>query len=450
MGRFCILVLTAFLSLAGTACAAAEDDSRYTLSGDFSGSDQAYYSGVVVIFEPLPPIERARVAQQAHEQGVSLHSEEAAALFKGDHDSEYFLPFVMESIVHEVELVDGRFEVSGTLAGTESIRTLQWFVFEGKNKAGEDMGLMQMQRLILEPADLTFAYDDAFRAYTVRGGHYNELVINSWKLGEYREAMVEGLRILAEAHATDDYDERGALELQARDYFAKTPSMGNDALRKIASESDDIIARIMAMQNIEMKEKHFYDRVFAEIREAAPEHPWVTRELEGVELWKELQGKMPQQQQQIVAVSAQPQVGQPLRPFVARERDGKVFDLRAYLAESDSKYVLLEFWASWCGPCRVEIPHLKENYSRYHDRGFDIVSFSVDDDEEEWLIALEEEQMPWPNASDLLGVGAGVAEFYGIGGVPYSLLIDAETGEVLDVGIRGYELTLKLRELFDE
>ena len=58
MRRLCFLVLTTFLSLAGPACAAAEGDNRYTITGDFSGSDQAYYSGVVVIFEPLPPIER--------------------------------------------------------------------------------------------------------------------------------------------------------------------------------------------------------------------------------------------------------------------------------------------------------------------------------------------------------------------------------------------------------
>lgn len=89
---------------------------------------------------------------------------------------------------------------------------------------------------------------------------------------------------------------------------------------------------------------------------------------------------------------------------------------------------LIEFWASWCAPCRKMIPELKQLYGKYHEQGFEILSISLDDDRENWLRALEVEQMSWPQGSDLLGFGKEVplVKAFGIFGIPHSVLVDGE------------------------
>ena len=114
-------------------------------------------------------------------------------------------------------------------------------------------------------------------------------------------------------------------------------------------------------------------------------------------------------------------------------------------------YTLVELWASWCGPCRADIPHLKETYQRYHEKGFEMVSISIDDDMEAWQKAVKEEGMPWTQICGANGNGykKECMKLFGVNGVPSCVLIDKE-GRVISTNARGGWLNEKLATLFKE
>ena len=116
------------------------------------------------------------------------------------------------------------------------------------------------------------------------------------------------------------------------------------------------------------------------------------------------------------------------------------------LSEAKGKYTLLDFWASWCGPCLEENPVLKEIYGRYKDRGFTVVAVSLDNNKAAWLKAIEAGKIPWENVSDLRGDKNVVALMYGISGIPDNFLLD-EKGIIIARGLRGKALDDKLRQL---
>ncbi|OUN65105.1 MULTISPECIES: TlpA disulfide reductase family protein [Butyricimonas] len=117
------------------------------------------------------------------------------------------------------------------------------------------------------------------------------------------------------------------------------------------------------------------------------------------------------------------------------------------LSSFRGKYLLLVFWASWCAPCRGEIPHLKEIYEKYHADGLDILSVSVDNNRAAWEKALDESNMPWTQVSDLQGLKGEVPNLYNVQGVPALWLIDQE-GKIMVNNLRGERLDAKLKEIF--
>ncbi|MGZ3901382.1 MAG: TlpA family protein disulfide reductase, partial [Bacteroidia bacterium] len=103
------------------------------------------------------------------------------------------------------------------------------------------------------------------------------------------------------------------------------------------------------------------------------------------------------------------------------------------------KVVLIDFWASWCGPCRREMPNVVKAYSKYKDKGFEIYGVSLDQDKDRWIEAIKKDGITWPQVSDLKYWECEAAKIYGVQGIPFTVLLDKE-GKIIAKGLRGAEL----------
>jgi peroxiredoxin len=135
-------------------------------------------------------------------------------------------------------------------------------------------------------------------------------------------------------------------------------------------------------------------------------------------------------------------VGKPMMDFTQTDADGKNVSLTSF----NGKYVLVDFWASWCGPCRAENPNVIKAYSKFKDKGFDVLAVSLDDKKEKWLAAVQADNLPWTHVSDLKGWKNAAAELYGIRAIPQNLLIDPQ-GKIVARNLRGDALEKKLEEM---
>ena len=142
-------------------------------------------------------------------------------------------------------------------------------------------------------------------------------------------------------------------------------------------------------------------------------------------------------------------VGQPYIDVVQPDADGKEVSLKSVVENPATKYVLLDFWASWCGPCMGEVPHLKQTYDKFHKKGFEIYGVSFDRDRDKWLAAVKDNGMDWIHVSELQQFDNQAAKDYAVQGIPSNFLIDAQ-GVIVAKNLRGEDLCSKVAELLAE
>ena len=137
--------------------------------------------------------------------------------------------------------------------------------------------------------------------------------------------------------------------------------------------------------------------------------------------------------------------GSQLAPEISLNNpDGKEIKLSSLRGQ----FVLIDFWASWCAPCRKELPNVVRLYNQYKSKGFTVYSVSLDKDISAWKKAIQDDNLSWPNhVSDLLGWESELPTLYGFQGIPHTVLIDKE-GKIIESGLRGESLEQKLKELF--
>jgi thiol-disulfide isomerase/thioredoxin len=130
--------------------------------------------------------------------------------------------------------------------------------------------------------------------------------------------------------------------------------------------------------------------------------------------------------------------------FSQPKADGKLLKL----SDLKGKVVLIDFWASWCGPCRKENPNVVKLYQKYADKGFTILSVSLDKDKNAWLEAIKRDNLTWPNhVSDLKAWSNDAAQQYKVTGIPFTVLVDKD-GKIIQKNLRGADLENALKSIF--
>jgi len=157
-------------------------------------------------------------------------------------------------------------------------------------------------------------------------------------------------------------------------------------------------------------------------------------------LYIKMQNVQPQAQQQ--QPGAKPAVGDMAPDISMNDVDDKPFSL----SQLKGKYVLIDFWASWCGPCREENPNVVTAYNGFKDKNFTVLGVSLDKNKQAWIDAIKEDKLNWKHISDLQYWGSAAVPLYGLDGIPFNVLIDPQ-GKIIATDLRGNALQNKLAEI---
>jgi peroxiredoxin len=136
-------------------------------------------------------------------------------------------------------------------------------------------------------------------------------------------------------------------------------------------------------------------------------------------------------------------IGQTAPDFEMNDTSG----MAVALSSMKGKVVLVDFWASWCSPCRAENPNVVKAYQAYNKKGFDILGCSFDQNRDRWIKAIKDDRLTWTHVSDLKGWGNAAGKLYGVGLIPANVLLDKDQ-QIIARNLRGEDLLKKLEELF--
>ena len=396
----------------------AKQPKTMVLEGDLSAT---YASGDVLIWSPKPKDERGGAV------GMSMSAATSTSTSKSPREDPPSFESTVDVIVKVPLTADGTFRIE---VPVEEPRVVYFKVSNAIGREGQRYGAIKGQSFVLEPGNLRMTMNESAR-FVIHGGEYNDAIFNSWKTShEYLEAVAENGRLWKPVEGETEEQKRARVDLAsaAQNRFL---DIETNTRAEVSTTHPDPLVRRLVIETAWLHGPWILDALRG-IAEMTPDDPWVIERLANAEA-AEAEGA----KGRLIAT------GTDIIDFTAESLDGdsvRLADIRA-----DSEIVLVEFWASWCGPCRAEIPHMKQAYEEHRPNGFEIVSFTIDNDREAWEIASEEEDLPWLNLG--MGEEAEAPTAYSVTGVPRNYLVNSKSGEILATNLRRHHLDVKLDEL---
>lgn len=326
---------------------------------------------------------------------------------------------------------DGKFRLE---VAVEEPRRAYFYVLNAVSPEGHRLaGGLKGKAFVLEPGQLELRMSADGR-FAIKGGDYNQAVFNSWRQSdEYLAALAELERLRKPVNGETEDARRRRVDrmMEAQTNFL---DLENESRSRIARTHPDPLVRRLVIETAWLLGPWVLEALHG-LAELTPDDRWVTERLAAHTAGAK----------QAAERRMRDAIGSKIGDFAAKTLAGE--EVRLSDVRARSKYVLLEFWASWCVPCRLEIPHMKEAYASYRDRGFEIVSFTIDRERQDWEDASAEEDLPWLNLG--MGPEADAPVAYHVTGVPKNYLVNAGTGEIVAKDLRGHHLDEKLAELLD-
>lgn len=213
--------------------------------------------------------------------------------------------------------------------------------------------------------------------------------------------------------------------------------------KELARENKGSPGAISMLGRLSMQqEPELFKEVRDELRRTAPKSGFFQGFRENVDRFEQELIMLKAQEEEMKRLSNLLPIGSEAPEIVQNTPDGGTLAL----SQLRGKYVLIDFWASWCRPCRIENPNVKRVYERFHKKGFEILGVSLDRDHAAWVEAIKADGLPWKHVSDLQFWTNAAAQEYGVSSIPFTVLLDRE-GKVLDKGLRGEQLEARLVEL---
>ncbi|MEM9649387.1 MAG: TlpA disulfide reductase family protein [Bacteroidota bacterium] len=326
------------------------------------------------------------------------------------------------SILKERTVIkNGSFQISDTIS---RIRNAFITLYDPKGE------YKYKQDFILEPGELLFDFQKGSAKSKVVGGKYNSL-INGFKYSDdylIKKNAYESFR----ATITEENFKIDSIKQRFNDLATLLQEFEKQRYNETFNNSMDPVTKLLVLGKLEYSYEA-ESRLDVFEKQFGSDHPEVY-----------LLRRSYKNRREREAISKTVDVGTTIKDFTSNNLEGKEFKLSEVLSKND--YVLVEFWASWCGPCRAEIPHMKKAYQIYNPKGFEIVSFTLDHKMERWEKASTEEQLPWINVGDLKAHKSPVVKMYAVQGIPANFLVD-RSGTIIAKDLRQEKLDEKLAEL---
>lgn len=299
--------------------------------------------------------------------------------------------------IDSVEVVEGKFELSGCASEAKMLYV---------SNLKEVRGAAVVARFFVEEGAMTFAQNG--EAYEVTGTPSNDAAaafaaVVAPLMTEYRGATPERREEIFDAY---NAAQKEALEANKENQFG-----------------------------VQMLSSNAYDMTGTELQETIASF---SPEMQATEAMKPLV--------EMAEKKLKTEVGQPYIDFEQADQQGTMVSLKSVIENPANKYVLIDFWASWCGPCMAEVPALKAAYDEYHKKGFEIFGVSLDNKKEAWEAAIKNKELNWLHVSDLQGWQNAAADLYGVRSIPANYLVECATGKIVGVNLRGEAVAEKVAE----